>query len=876
MLKNSEARRQPGSKGIYWRESHYTDSLADFKQAISDAGLEPPDTIEPGKLHRFPGVGKKRGNDAGWCKLFQDGRGGVFGDWSTGLQGHWIAGRSGGDYTPEELAEFRRQVEQAREARDAEDARRRADAARKAARLTAEATPAAADHPYLLRKGIEPVPAILELTTDRVRAILGYTPKSGGEPLAGRILIAPVSVSGELSTAELIDEQGRKSAIAGGRKAGGSWSPEPIPDDAEIVAVGEGVATVLSVRQATGWPVVAALSSGNLEAVAHQVREQHPAAALVILADLVKSTGCPDEHAAEAARAVGGVLAVPQFGAGRQDDHTDFNDMSAECGPAAVCQLLHTSVDNHDAQGEEGQPDDAGGAGGAPDAEADSDEERIRAVAMARTSALKGYSRKSAIRHLSKKFPDLSQHAAKIVEQAFLWFEKYTPGKTVEISGQLKLIASIDDLNRRFAVLDAEDSPAAIVLRVESRPIADRDFLQKVSDQVVMVGIDKKGNPVFKDAGPLWKGDARRHVYRRIDFTRKETPEDTLNLFRGFGVEPKPGTPKLALDHIKEVICSGDKEMAENLVKLMAWQVQNVGKASRVIVLLYSKEQQVGKGIITELLLPKIWGNAGFVALQKDQIAGRFNRHLLGKAYVMLDEALFSGDRAAADLLKGLVVGGKLAIEAKGVDIIQMPSGINVWLNSNHEHAAHIERDDARYSVISVSPHRKGDYEYFHKIAEAIEHGDEANKFLHYLLNLDLTGFIPQRDAVFDTGAKRVMQSESLDPLAPERWLRDCAEAGSIIGMHLDPERPRSGDVDWIEGSLHKGMDLWRAYEEWAGRVKNPRQGTKVRTGQFWAALSDAGIVASERRCERGMRVLASPDEVLKTLRVESIHDLSA
>ncbi|QXP83019.1 DUF927 domain-containing protein [Methylococcus sp. Mc7] len=337
-------------------------NMEDFKRAISDSGLEPPDIIEPGKMHRFPGTGKKRGNDAGWCRLFPDGRGGVFGDWSAGLCGHWMAGRSGGDYTPEELARFHREAEQARKARDAEDARRRAEAARKAARLTAEAGPAAADHPYLVRKGIEPVPALLELPADRVRAILGYAPKSGGDPLAGRILIAPVSVDGELSTAELIDEQGRKSAIAGGRKGGGSWSPEPIQPDAEVIAVGEGVATVLSVRQATCWPVVAALSSGNLEAVARQIHERHPAAQLVILADLAKTTGCPDSHAAEAARAVGGVLAVPQFWADRQADHTDFNDMAAVCGLAAVCELLHMEVDNHDAQGE-GQPDGADGAG---------------------------------------------------------------------------------------------------------------------------------------------------------------------------------------------------------------------------------------------------------------------------------------------------------------------------------------------------------------------------------------------------------------------------------------------------------------------------------------------------------------------------------
>ena len=56
------------------------DSLSDFRDAIRAAGLEPPDVIEPGMMYRFPGVGKRNGNTAGWCKLFEDGLGGCFGD----------------------------------------------------------------------------------------------------------------------------------------------------------------------------------------------------------------------------------------------------------------------------------------------------------------------------------------------------------------------------------------------------------------------------------------------------------------------------------------------------------------------------------------------------------------------------------------------------------------------------------------------------------------------------------------------------------------------------------------------------------------------------------------------------------------------------
>ena len=37
-----------------------SDAIPQFRAAMRATGLEPPDLIEPGKLHRFPGIGKRR------------------------------------------------------------------------------------------------------------------------------------------------------------------------------------------------------------------------------------------------------------------------------------------------------------------------------------------------------------------------------------------------------------------------------------------------------------------------------------------------------------------------------------------------------------------------------------------------------------------------------------------------------------------------------------------------------------------------------------------------------------------------------------------------------------------------------------------------
>ena len=322
------------------------DGISQFQDAIRVTGLEPPDVIEPGKLHRFPGLGKRNGNTAAWCKLFDDQLGGCFGDWSSGLSENWQAERDR-PFTAAERTEYKRHVAEAQAQADAERKIRQAEAATKAMTLLKAATPANTDHPYLVRKHVSPVETLWEIEASAAAVILGYAPKSSGEALSGRLLVAPVKVGDRVSTCELIDESGRKSAVYGGAKAGGYWAAQHLPKgtgDGQTLLIGEGVATVVSAKEASGHMSIAALSAGNLPVVAKIMRERYPAAVLVILADLVKTTGEADPHAGEAARAVGGLLAIPDFGTNRPAGATDFNDMTVQFGAETVRRGIQSAT----------------------------------------------------------------------------------------------------------------------------------------------------------------------------------------------------------------------------------------------------------------------------------------------------------------------------------------------------------------------------------------------------------------------------------------------------------------------------------------------------------------------------------------------------
>jgi hypothetical protein len=153
----------------------------------------------------------------------------------------------------------------------------------------------------------------------------------------------------------------------------------------------------------------------------------------------------------------------------------------------------------------------------------------------------------------------------------------------------------------------------------------------------VQTGVDKTGKPVFEAPYKFWTGHARRHDLPTHRLHHEKLPDDTFNLFRGFGVIPKAGACALICAHIHEVICARDAIAYERMLDLMAWQMQNVGRPSRIIVILMTEGQQAGKGIVLLEVLLKIYGEAGFIPNSTEQVLGRFNDALVGRVFIFLD-----------------------------------------------------------------------------------------------------------------------------------------------------------------------------------------------------------------------------------------------
>jgi putative DNA primase/helicase len=294
-----------------------------FRDALRTRGIIPPAEIVAGTMQRADVDGKHGKGDASYI-YFADGiPAGGFENHKDGRK--WETWRADVGRTlsrPEQEAQ-RAWTEAAQREREAQHARERAAARSRASAIWKAARPADDAHPYLIRKGV----------------------KAHGLRLHKQALVVPMrDATGELQSLQFIalekPAEGRdKNFLFGGQVAGCYFS---IGQPGDHICIAEGYATAASIHEATGCAVAVAFDCGNLRAVAEAIKGKYPTATLILCADDDHRTdGNPGlTKATEAALAVGGSLAVPDFGENRPDGAMDFNDLATHRGREPVQRAI--------------------------------------------------------------------------------------------------------------------------------------------------------------------------------------------------------------------------------------------------------------------------------------------------------------------------------------------------------------------------------------------------------------------------------------------------------------------------------------------------------------------------------------------------------
>jgi hypothetical protein len=141
-------------------------------------------------------------------------------------------------------------------------------------------------------------------------------------------------------------------------------------------------------------------------------------------------------------------------------------------------------------------------------------------------------------------------------------------------------------MNESYAVVRYGSEIAIAIIKPDKIDTMKKDQFDKMFANLVWWDGDKS----IRVSGRWFEWEHRRqYLDPGIAFEPGcplEVPGEMLNLWRGFAIVPAPGDWSLMRDHLFDVVCSGNQEHLDYLLRWMAYVVQHLDRPVGVAVAL--------------------------------------------------------------------------------------------------------------------------------------------------------------------------------------------------------------------------------------------------------------------------------------------------
>jgi len=313
--------------------------------------------------------------------------------------------------------------------------------------------------------------------------------------------------------------------------------------------------------------------------------------------------------------------------------------------------------------------------------------------------------------------------------------------------------------------------------------------------------------PVFWNKKPIpqteiWISAENRREYNSIDYLPGDETEHLkiYNVWSGFSVRRKEGNCSKYLEHIRNVIASGDEKIYNYLLDWMADSVQNLKKRSGVAIIMKGR-QGVGKGVFASNF-GKVFGDHFLHIGRANALTGNFNSELMGKSLVFADEAFWGGDKAIAGILKSMITEDTLRIEYKGKEPFYTKNYIRIIAASNNDRVVPAEMSERRFFVLEVSDKKIKDYSYFTEIENEMSNGGRAH-LLDILLKRDLS-IVDIRDF---PKTKALMSQKIYNLDSTDSFFYEFLETASVDSFFMSMTNISQRDCDFYYDNIPKGSE---------------------------------------------------------------------
>jgi hypothetical protein len=174
--------------------------------------------------------------------------------------------------------------------------------------------------------------------------------------------------------------------------------------------------------------------------------------------------------------------------------------------------------------------------------------------------------------------------------------------------------------------------------------------------------------------------------------------DNTLNLYKKLGAcyqyEADKSIKKDDFPTINKHFNHMYKENADYVYKLLAWNLQYIGKASTVAIVHQSKDQGSGKGLMSKLWM-KIFSN--YAKVSQNDLKRDFNGFIRKK--IVVAEEVSIDDAKLADSIKPYITEDFNSLNLKRETVIDVRNYMQWIINTNRTIGVHLENSDRRYYV---------------------------------------------------------------------------------------------------------------------------------------------------------------------------------
>lgn len=272
-------------------------------------------------------------------------------------------------------------------------------------------------------------------------------------------------------------------------------------------------------------------------------------------------------------------------------------------------------------------------------------------------------------------------------------------------------------------------------------------------------------------------------------------PAGCYNLFEGWHCAIKQGDCSFIINHIIEILCDGNEEAGNYFIQWLAHMFQYPEIKPSVAIFMKSVEG-TGKGSLFRLL-HKMLGVHTSQINGAELVTRGFNGILTAKLLIFADEVNLT-DRDVFDKMKGLISEPTCQLEKKGIEAEPMVNLTRFIFASNHEEVIPAGKRERRFLLIEASPKKAGDKGYWITFNKLINSEYAAN-LLHYLLNLDLSGFDPYNGPI----TKELIEQKILNLNVLDTYLYE--ELSKDLPFDEEKRAPTTklmnNFVDWVKYS---------------------------------------------------------------------------